>query len=611
MNCQDIALVLDEGDVDRLPDAQRREAEAHLASCPVCRMEQQIQHCLASVAVPALPPGLAAQCLKRVDAVPFKADVRRNSRRILVGVSLAIAAAAAFVVVQVASPPPLTVATAKVADSEVPTAVADGQSTPVVSNSAATEIEESLAPPEKPKSEPVAAVTAVPVRLVPLDSKGLDATSVQILDQFHVTLARGIAAIPGASMLSANEPAPAGLYIEISMKLAGVRADGARSISVPTMLMRGGQLQTALLMDTLVAPGADLTQPVDKALNGLRSLLRLPGDPSVRNELNARMRDPAADRAAKQIAMSKLLALSLQTADTAERKALYATALDLLAGGDPVAANAIWIRLQNGISPELMDAASDALPAIKDMDVRRKLLTILSNTMRNLDNPRMSASMRAQSPEMMAQMDAVAPKVRAQLESIAESDPNRLNRMVATRALSGDAEWNEFVVASLKNTTLTDAERLEGFAYLGAGMPVVAVNNPLIDDAAMRSAEELIVRMGRDPQQERQALNAVNVLAAVKGEVARDAAITVLRPGNGLSAASPVRAAMLVPLMMNKGADPAVRQAVEELASNDPDPLMRRRAGQVLQVADQLAKDRMPAVLLQSSLLIESATPAR
>jgi hypothetical protein len=609
MNCQDLALVLDEGDVDRLPDAQRREAEAHLVACPVCRMEQQIQHRLASVAVPALPPELAAQCLKRVDAVPFKAGVRRNSRRILVGVGFAIAAAAAVVVLQVASPPPITAAPAAVAHSEEPTAVADGQFTPVVSNSAGTEIEESLVPPEKPKSEPVAAVQ---VRLMPLDSKGLDATSVQILDQFHVTLARGIAAVPGASMLSANEPAPAGLYIEISVKLSGVRGDGARSISIPTMRMRGGQPETVLHMDTLLAPGADLTQPVDKALVGLRSLLRLPGDPFVRNELNARMLDPTADRAAKQIAISKLLALSLQTVDTAGRKALYASALDLLTpGGDPGAKDTIWRQLQNLISPELMDAANDALPAINDLDLRRKLLTLLSNGMRILDDPRRSAGMRAQSPETMVKMDAIAPRVRAQLESIAESDPNRLNRMVATRALTKDAEWNEFVVASLKNVTLTDADRLEGFAYLGAGLPVAAVNNPLIDDTAIRSAQELIVRMGRDPQQERQALNAVNVLAAVRGEGARDAAIAVLRPGNGLSAASPVRAAMLVPLMMNKGADPAVRQAVEELASNDPDPLMRRRAGQVLQVADQLAKDRMPLVLLQNSALIESATPAR
>jgi hypothetical protein len=68
---------------------------------------------------------------------------------------------------------------------------------------------------------------------------------------------------------------------------------------------------------------------------------------------------------------------------------------------------------------------------------------------------------------------------------------------------------------------------------------------------------------------------------------------------------------MLVPLMMNKGADPAVRQAVEELASNDHDPLMRRRAGQVLQVADQLAKDGRPLMFLQGSALIESATPSR
>jgi hypothetical protein len=258
-----------------------------------------------------------------------------------------------------------------------------------------------------------------------------------------------------------------------------------------------------------------------------------------------------------------------------------------------------------------MDAANDALPAIKDLDLRRRLLTILSNGMRILDDPRMSAGMRAQSPETMAKMDAVAPEIRAQLESISESDPNRLNRMVAARALTGDAKWNEYVVTSLKDAALVDAERLEGFSYLGGTGTQVNVNNPLLDDAAIRLAGELIVRVGRDPDQERQALMAVNVLASVKGDAARDAAITVLRPGNGLSAASPVRGAMLVPLMVNKGTDPAVRQAVEEVAASDPDPLLRRRASQVLQVTDQLAKDGRPLMFLQSSPLIESATPAR
>jgi hypothetical protein len=544
--------------------------------------------------------------------VPFKAGVRRNSRRILVGVSLAIAAAAAVVFVHVASPPPIPADTAAVAHPGESTAVVDVKSTPIVSNSAATEVEESVVPPEKPEREPVAAVAAVPVRLMPLDSNGPDATSALILDHFHATLGRAVAAIRGVSLLSANEPAPAGLHVQISMKVDGVRADGARSISVTTARMRGDQPDTILFdTGTLVAPGADLTQPVDKALNGLRSLV-LPGDPSVRNGLNARLFDPAVDRAAKQAEISKLLAPSLRTADTEGRKALYATALDLLtAGGDPIAQNAIWSQLQNAISPELMDAANDALPAIKDMDLRRRLLTILGNGMRILNDPRMSAGMRAQSPETMERMDAIAPKVRAQLESISESDPDRLNRMVATRALSGDAKWNEYVVASLKDMALADAERLEGFAYLGGAGTQVNVNNPLLDDAAIRSAGELIVRMGRDPDQERQALKAVNALASVRSDAARDAAITVLRAGNGLSAASPVRAAMLVPLMMNKGADPAVRQAVEEVASSDLDSLMRRRAGQVLQVADQLAKDGRPLMFLQSSALIESATPVR
>lgn len=103
MNCQDIARILDERDVDDLLAREQSDVQAHLATCRDCARDWQIQAQLADARIPAVPPELRALYSPRVEGVVGLA-ARRRSRFIIVG-SLAAAAAAAMLALQMNTVP--------------------------------------------------------------------------------------------------------------------------------------------------------------------------------------------------------------------------------------------------------------------------------------------------------------------------------------------------------------------------------------------------------------------------------------------------------------------------------------------------------------------------
>lgn len=73
MKCQDVSLILDDGDVNVLNPAQRRRLRQHLASCPACWRDWYLQSTLASGAVPRQPPEFQKRVMAMVDAMEFAA----------------------------------------------------------------------------------------------------------------------------------------------------------------------------------------------------------------------------------------------------------------------------------------------------------------------------------------------------------------------------------------------------------------------------------------------------------------------------------------------------------------------------------------------------------
>src|SRR5262245_61444100 len=92
MNCRWIAHLLDELDVSRLSDAERRDVESHLGTCAECARDWEIHQRLLALPKRQMRPELVSRC--RVAVVAHAEGRRRSSRYVLYGVVLALAAAA-------------------------------------------------------------------------------------------------------------------------------------------------------------------------------------------------------------------------------------------------------------------------------------------------------------------------------------------------------------------------------------------------------------------------------------------------------------------------------------------------------------------------------------
>jgi hypothetical protein len=117
MNCQDMARILDEQEVDGLLAEEQSGVQVHLNTCRECARDWQIHAQLAGVAIPAVPAALRAQFTPQMVAASRNGGHRRN-RLVVIGVLIALAAAAATLLVQKDEPVPPVVAIKESAQTE-------------------------------------------------------------------------------------------------------------------------------------------------------------------------------------------------------------------------------------------------------------------------------------------------------------------------------------------------------------------------------------------------------------------------------------------------------------------------------------------------------------
>src|SRR5690606_28535166 len=89
------------------------------------------------------------------------------------------------------------------------------------------------------------------------------------------------------------------------------------------------------------------------------------------------------------------------------------------------------------------------------------LMALLAATMRN----EFDGEVRLQAVTRLQEDFASDPAAREVLESVAREDSRPLVRAVAQRALGGEADWNQYVLTSVKDASKTDMERIEVFTY--------------------------------------------------------------------------------------------------------------------------------------------------
>jgi len=111
MNCQDIARLLDEKQVDELLADEQSSARVHLATCRDCARDWQIHAQLSNTVIPAVPAGLRARFPTQV-ASGSSPRTHWRSRLVVIGAMVAVATAATMLTLQMGAPSSSAVATA-------------------------------------------------------------------------------------------------------------------------------------------------------------------------------------------------------------------------------------------------------------------------------------------------------------------------------------------------------------------------------------------------------------------------------------------------------------------------------------------------------------------
>ncbi len=622
MNCQDITKILDERDISRLPDVERAVVEAHLSSCPACAAEWRVQQRLATGFAPPAPAGLTDRARALVAAGSGAAvhAQRARSRVILISTIVAVAAAAAWLGWQLRTPATGTAAIEEIAAPPI----ASGAVEAPPANSVQFESEEVDQQPLVSNEQPLQSATFT-VRVLPVLIQGDSSAGNALVQTYRERLIVKLGKVPDLVLL---DPVPrdktdvADYDIQIRFKgdpaatTHGAEVDAGKPAAVAEMSrLAGGTLQdqfeytrmrTQALSSRMPSSAARVTLPasvsfpttvtlnesptqvrppgmpdfvdfsMDRVVQGLRVRV-FPPNPSFQRELLAGVADPARTPGQRNILLGDLLSIAeshggLAAVDAATIRAGAEFGLTIT---DLRTKVTVWESLRRTKHPELVQYLARGLESERETQVRLLMIQILSTDYS--DSP---------------QAQAVLQKV-----SVQEAEP--VVRMAALREVQGEARWNEFAAATLRDASLPDLERLQPIADMAdAGIQTKKVNL-LLSDQEVRELASVIMRAGHDDTPLNNATrdaagNSLTVLAAMENPAVRDVLIDILQlPGNqrGLAgiSISTLKNTALQAVVARYPEDPKVRAAIEELASSS-DSLASMSARTQLQMMDFKAK---------------------
>lgn len=581
MNCQQIQALLDESDIGALGEEPRREIEAHLSSCPDCAGEWQAFNLLCATSIPAMPRELPAACSTLV-ARQSVSHARRNSRLLLLGAALGVAAAAAMLVERrpdVAPPPGITAAVSPAAPVA---AEAGGGVVQSVSQMASGNVP---ADQSKKAVQPVAAFT---VRVLPVEDRTTDDAGREAVRVFHASLVQELRKVRGLILLdgsSAEDNAVRPNY-EIKIKAAGSSRDNRWNVDLLVIAAAGGDRPVTPFMtseNSVLTPicsgqagekqGMDCSDPSGAAARMLELLRQVafPIDPVWQGEMIAQLRDRRVNEMQRFRALSSLRAERPRwTAGVAGGPVQVAyvrpeAGIDVIQGAMDLATSArnptiiaqIWRQMRGLRQPELIQPLIDATRPDVDPVVRVEAVTTLGADF------------------------AATPIVQAALASVARNDESALVRMVARRATEGDQVWQDYVVSALADKSLSDMQRVEPLAYL-AGQGQYTEVQRLLDSDSLGLLALLLPRLLSSP-------------SALTGSSQANTSLTPLV--SGLPAKQPALLNMYIEILgaskdrqirrfavnalRQQSDEPRARKALDEVAANDDDPVLRELARNV------------------------------
>jgi hypothetical protein len=215
------------------------------------------------------------------------------------------------------------------------------------------------------------------------------------------------------------------------------------------------------------------------------------------------------------------------------------------------------IDLANAVNPEQRARIWRLLQGVRNPLVIPPLLA----AMRSTDEGTSLAAMGLLRTDYMD----TDPAVRAAIEQVARDDSRELVRHAAQRHLYGDAGWREYVVANLRNTSLSDDVRLAPLGYMTQSSELSGKLPEVMDDEAVAALSGMFPRVWNDPAQSQIVVQVLSALSQKGHPGGIGIAADALRTG------PENRIMMLIAGMTNTyRADPAVRKALDETSLRIP-----------------------------------------
>jgi hypothetical protein len=574
MNCQEFAQVLDEQELHQLPAVARGAAEAHLAACPDCSSDHEVHGRLAALRIPAVSTARVAswRALGVSGAVDGGRRQRMRNRYAVIGALAVMAAAAAVLGLRREDPPAQAVEV--VAEDSPSPLLGD---TVVPASLVAEEVVQVMAEPVRITGEPVQpAPRPFTVLVQPLEYGTEDGAVRNAAEDFHTALLDGLRAIPGLQMVGPDpgiDPASRqtdfrisavaqtakanqqGVQWEVMLRLHVLQEDSRRiqPFRVGGML-KGEECRAG---DSAGGCGGAALAP---AITDLLRGMMLPASPSIEGKFVAQVQDPALSPAERIRALEVLNCHRIVAGSTCPRRGqlgadVIGAALAMISGPGDAAVRGGFVQALRGQShSDLVQPLIEIAHRETEDSLRLEAVTSLVEDFNT---------------------DAAA---RSALELVARDDASPLVRKVAARAVSGTAAWDEYAIATVRDTTLPVAQRLAPLEWMAGtrarGQLPVLMGQLLDGTGAHVMLADLLSAAQKDSKGTGSTTTLLNVLRDSRHSTAVDFWLAMFERNP--------ESTVLSGLYRHR-AEGRVRKRLEEIAATHPDAKLRETAASLLE----------------------------
>jgi hypothetical protein len=567
MNCQDISLAMDDRDIGALNEAQRREFDAHLETCPDCAQDWELHVRLAATRTPSLP----ADLLNRIESslpVRGRTGGHHTSRRLVViGAVVAFAAAAMLALHLMQTPTPAEAQTTALVLPLMPEPAPE----PVeaVTSAAPAPVQPTQTPAKEgtnPPAQPTSLVAPPTVRVLPLQNQATG-PSIAAVETFFAALLANLRGSNDIAVLAPDQPEPefATAAVRIRVRGYGPAPDGKLTIEfVLESLQPDGNYKPEYVtfgpMDIAAScSGASASETTASCRSPLyvaeiharsvRARLLRP-DPALQRAPQIRLADQSLSDNERLTALSELRDRSSD--------AVVLGAVDLAkTATDPKMRAFTWNVMANVRNPELVAPVVEAMVRDPDANVRLQAMIVAAGF-------------------------ANDPRVRDGFVTMAQTDSSPMLRALGQRGIAGEEPWKKYIAASLKDTSRSDADRIEALAF-ELGRPVrMDLQGFLKDNDALPALSELLPRLGSDSLGRNTVFSLLGRLAPIEDAAITDLVLDVVsgNPGKLKPASSLVY--MLGNMLKSQPDNARIRTVLEKISAEEPDPNLRQTIADLL-----------------------------